>query len=437
MKWKSGSVGISARRATHKVLSPFEVDYSTAGRPLLSRRLSIPFAPILSPLLLSLVLLMQGCASSSIYRNTILSVDDAACVRFFATLAGLVERNSVRDAGTVRVDGFPQLRLDRFHESLTQTTSSPDAFGAWTERLRRLDLAARRFELANLPSESLKTFSLERAPAEPIEQTVDRCGMRLNQRLLTSPQLQAILLKRAQVPDAYQPWKRIAGVYGLTRYAAGLGISRLHRKLGATFQSDPTDLSLNGRLIRYGPPKTTQLATEEVGEILKSADDNPLKIPLPTAGQLGRLFDTFAPFWEIDVVNRNDLIGEVTVDRGGRPWINTAFPRVYRKHAFTRFQGKTLLQLVYQVWLPAREKTGSLDLYGGNLDSVMWRVTLGPDGAPVAYDSIHACGCYYLLFPGNGYRPIPPSDGAEPVLSPKPAPEVPKGSRMTIRLEHG
>jgi hypothetical protein len=76
-----------------------------------------------------------------------------------------------------------------------------------------------------------------------------------------------------------------------------------------------------------------------------------------------------------------------------------------------------------------------LDLYGGPLDSVIWRVTLSPEGTPIAFDSIHGCGCYYLLFPGQGYRAIPPKDGAEPVLSPKTIATIPSGHRLLLRLQ--
>jgi hypothetical protein len=94
-----------------------------------------------------------------------------------------------------------------------------------------------------------------------------------------------------------------------------------------------------------------------------------------------------------------------------------------------------VLQLIYQIWLPAREKTGMLDLYGGHLDSVIWRVTLSPEGTPIAFDSIHGCGCYYLLLPGQGYRAIPPKDGAESVLSPKAIATIPLGHRLLLRLQ--
>ncbi|MDD1611793.1 MAG: hypothetical protein LUQ57_01485, partial [Methylococcaceae bacterium] len=107
----------------------------------------------------------------------------------------------------------------------------------------------------------------------------------------------------------------------------------------------------------------------------------------------------------------------------------------YQKQAYTRWQGRILLQLIYQIWLPAREKTDMADLYGGELDSVIWRVTLSPEGTPIAYDSIHACGCYYLLFPAQGYRSIPPTDGAEAVLSPKRIAPIQSGQRLLLRLE--
>jgi hypothetical protein len=94
-----------------------------------------------------------------------------------------------------------------------------------------------------------------------------------------------------------------------------------------------------------------------------------------------------------------------------------------------------LLQFIYQIWLPAREKTGLLDLYGGPLDSVIWRVTLSPEGTPIAFDSIHGCGCYYMLFPGQGYQAIPPQDGAEPVLSPKAISMLSPYQRVLLHLQ--
>ena len=122
------------------------------------------------------------------------------------------------------------------------------------------------------------------------------------------------------------------------------------------------------------------------------------------------------------------------VSISGKPKIDTGKPTVYVKQAYTRYHGENLLQLIYQVWMPAREKTGWFDLYGGELDSVIWRVTLNRQGLPIAYDSIHACGCYYLLFPGKGYRALSGPEDTEPVLAPKRITLDLHEKRLLIRL---
>lgn len=395
-----------------------------------------PIGALIAATWLLSVLLLQSCALPLSYRNTKLAQSDADCLAFFDAIDEIVERYGVRDASKARIEGFPNLRIDRFHASLAPQTKWDGRLEQWVERLRKLDQEARRSELANLPAAVRQTLVRQRPTTGFLERDIDRCGKRLNRRLLASNRLSAALLKQARAPDAYQTWKRIVGGYGLARYAAAFAITRLHSKLAASYASEPAALPRKGRVVTFGPPEADPLASKQVNEMIKKAVVDPLGIPLLTSAQITQLFDTFAPIFEIDVVDRNDLIGEINVDRGGRPWVDTGSPRVYRKHAFTRFRGKILLQLVYQIWLPARKKTGAFDFYGGRLDSVIWRVTLDADGRPIAYDSIHACGCYYLLFPARGYRTIPPRDGAEAVLSPKPAPVIGTGSRITIRLEH-
>jgi hypothetical protein len=96
--------------------------------------------------------------------------------------------------------------------------------------------------------------------------------------------------------------------------------------------------------------------------------------------------------------------------------------------------GRVLLQLNYLVWFPARPPSGSLDIYAGDFDGLIWRVTLSEDGKPLAYDSIHPCGCYYQIFPGEGMRVVQPQDGSEPILSPAPIPRLRSGERLAIRV---
>jgi hypothetical protein len=150
---------------------------------------------------------------------------------------------------------------------------------------------------------------------------------------------------------------------------------------------------------------------------------------------LQQLLTQFAPLWEIDTRNNSDKLGIVSLANDKQPRIDIKHPTVYVKHEYAHWHGKVLLQLIYQIWLPAREKTSMLDLYGGSLDSVIWRVTLSPEGKPIAFDSIHACGCYYMLFPSKGYRAVSPQDNSEPVLSPRFISTIPPYHRILLRLQ--
>lgn len=273
--------------------------------------------------------------------------------------------------------------------------------------------------------------------ADSFDQALTKCGKRLNSYSLNHPEHKKILFEQAEVPDAYQDWKRFIGLYPIARYFAKIGIDRLHRELSASFKMPINDLPVKGQLIRYRPPSSKFLSTDDIASILNSAytAGNTLGIPILSPRLFQELSEHFAPLWVIDSRNDNDKLGIVGLDRNNHPSVDSSQPKVYTAQSYIRWHGKVLLQLNYQIWLPAREKTGLFDLYGGELDSVIWRITLNPNGIPIAYDSIHGCGCYYLLFPGEGYRAISPSDGAEPVLNPKPITKIPPGFRLVLRLE--
>jgi hypothetical protein len=313
--------------------------------------------------------------------------------------------------------------------------TSNDAFAEWLEEMRQLDSTGKKLEFANLSALAMQQLLSKIPLGGSFEQALEHCGKRLNKVSLNNPEHQENLLELAQVPDAYQSWKRVAGLYLLMRYAAAVGIERLHRELGASFNIPLAKLPRQGQLIRYSPPHSNPLPLEHIAAMLRPAYDNPLGIPHLTSSQLQQLLAHFAPVWEIDTRNDTDKIGTVGLDSDKQPGIDISQPAVYVAHGYARWRGRVVLQLIYQIWLPAREKTGMLDLYGGPLDSVMWRVTLSPEGTPISFDSIHGCGCYYLLLPGQGYRAIPPKDGAEPVLSPKAIATIQLGHRLLLRLQ--
>jgi hypothetical protein len=382
-----------------------------------------------------LVLIIQGCSTLGPYPNTSLSDEDGTCERWLENIEATLEQYDLSDPETEPIKSFPQLRVNRFLASMGEQTISNETFAEWLEQLRQLDSTTKKLELSNLPDSAMQQLVSKIPVAGSFEQALEYCGKRLNKLILVNSNYKDSLLKQAHVPDAYQSWKRVVGLYLLTRYAAVIGIDRLHQELDADFNVPLEKLLQQGKLIRYSPPPNSALPYENIAEILRSAYENPLRIPRLTSLQLQQLLEFFAPVWEIDSRNDTDKMGAVVLDSDNQPRIDINKPAVYVTYRYARWYGKVVLQLIYQIWLPAREKTGMLDLYGGDLDSLIWRVTLGPDGAPIAFDSIHGCGCYYLLFPGPGYKAIPPKDGAEPVLSPKSITTNSSGQHLLLRLQ--
>jgi len=108
------------------------------------------------------VSLAAGCASIQPAREPFsdhLDEGARACVQWFDALDRAVEEAGVHDAGAHRIAAFPYLRADRYSASF-RPVASRDAprFEAWAERLRALDLEARKYELSNLPASSVEAL---------------------------------------------------------------------------------------------------------------------------------------------------------------------------------------------------------------------------------------------------------------------------------------
>jgi hypothetical protein len=388
-----------------------------------------------STIVCCLVLIIQGCSALRSHTDFSLTGEDEICQRWLGNVEATLEKYDLNDPETMHINGFTHLRINRFLASMGDQTTSNNAFSVWLEEMRQLDSTGKKLQFANLPASAMQQLISKIPVNGSFEQALEHCGKRLNKFILNNPGQKENLLEQAQVPDAYQTWKRVAGLYLLTRYAASAGIERLHRELDASFKIPLAKLPRQGKLIRYSPPESNPLTVEHIAVMLRLAYDNPLGIPHLSSSQVQQLLAHFAPVWEIDTRNDNDKIGTVGLDSDKQPRIDINQPAVYVAHGYAHLHGRVVLQLIYQIWFPAREKTGWLDLYGGPLDSVIWRVTLSPEGTPIAFDSIHGCGCYYLLFPSEGYRAVPPKDGAEPVLSPKAIATISSGQRLLLRLQ--
>jgi hypothetical protein len=143
----------------------------------------------------------------------------------------------------------------------------------------------------------------------------------------------------------------------------------------------------------------------------------------------------YAPVWEVQTEADYDRIGTPIWSSKGELDIDMRNPRTYTLLSFTRFGQETLTQLNYIIWFPARPKEHSLDIYGGLLDGLNYRVTLDKNGEPILYETIHNCGCYYTANPTRRLKVREKIDYSEPplVLS---APElVPSTEFMAVAME--
>lgn len=419
-----------------KVASPILFPAGQQGRK--ERRMpALSGGPCL--LLGASLLLLAGCATAPPLPRAE-SPDDAPalCRALFERLDQAVAEADVGDAGADRIDGFPWLRVTRPLASFRFELDTPARRAAWLRHLAAADAEGRAHELANLPARARVKLAEEwRAaaagtglPPEPADARA-HCRERLNARLMAGDHAFDRLVGATRPSDEYRDWQRILGLYPLTRHIVLPRIAT-HQNARQRAIDDPSDP--DGALRHYAvPPPPAGRPPPAPAALTRDA----LGIPQPTAARQAALFAAHAPVWAIEARSTADRPGAL-VRTPAKPAADPARPAEYRHWSWTRFRGEVLVQLSYVLWFPERPPDGSLvDIYAGHLDGLVWRVTLTPDGEPLAYESIHPCGCYYTVFPAPGWRVRAPAPGEEPVFAPRAAPRPGPDERIVIRLESG
>jgi len=331
------------------------------------------------------------------------------CARLLRELDLSVQRAEARDAQETIVPGFPYLRVDRLSEALAPAPADEVRWQIWRARLAANDRRARAYELRNGASVS---------GAVHASMGIDAC----RNVLLDADDgaaARAALRAAAQVPDDYSTTLRVLGLYPLTRLAFAAGIDRWQARTREIFELPLEALPVHGRLQRYAIER-------DAARELSFAPDRfrPARAPLapitrdalgvPTVESLAALLTRHAPVVEVDESGPFDRIGPLAIGiSAAQVQVDLAAPPVaYVRLAAGWLGGVLRPQLVFTFWFPARPKSNALDLLGGELDALVWRVTLDDDGAALVYDSIHACGCYHQFFATSRVREraTPPAD---------------------------
>jgi hypothetical protein len=360
------------------------------------------------------------------------------CAELFVETEQAIISAGVIDSQDVRIAGYPYLRINRFLSDYRHEVSGP-AFESWIDRLQELALNGWQVELMNLPANARQRLQNRVNTAHSSETSLIKalhtCGNIMRNKDLDETAEQNTFREKASVPAEYKTWQRIAGLYPLTAIAFRLGIYRWHQQTLETYRLPLQKLHVNGQLILYTPAHKTPMNQADVTGIIKQSSKNPLNSPFPSPEEQKRLFDIFAPIFEIDTASEADKIGSPVWLGGKYPFVDTSKPIVYRHLSHTRIRRQTLLQLNYIIWFPSRPKSSSVDLLGGHLDGITWRVTLLPDGKPWLFDTIHNCGCYHLFFPTQYTRvSTQVSLLNEPAFMPQQALIVDTGKRTVLRI---
>lgn len=368
------------------------------------------------------------------------------CAEWYRVLDERAAAAGTRDAQDARVPGFPYLRVSRLLAALRPAAASNEyALQALADRMLALDLEARRYEIMNLPPEQLPDLrdasdigSEGTAGLRFALQRTQQCGRLLREIDLAKPESRDALLRRAEVADDYRLLDRIIGMYWFARLAFAEGVRRHEEETLAAFRREPA-LPEGASLVRYAPEPDWPLPRSQVAAILARAAENALGIPEPSENDLKALLAAYAPSFEVEVKGDYDRFGALRWLRDtNAPTVEGADLAVYGHPAWTRYQGKVLLQLVYTLWFPQRPPQSEGDILAGTLDGITWRVTLAPDGEPLVYDTIHPCGCYHMFFPTPRAAARPgPGGVVEWMFSPQSLPRMAEGERPVVRIASG
>jgi hypothetical protein len=362
---------------------------------------------------------------------------------FFQRLDAAVDAGGVRDASVARIPGFPYLRTNRFLEAMKDRVDTPDKQAAWIDRMRTLDLAARRKEIGNLPDPEVGLLPKETEPvSESTREGLYAMAVDYGDGLLEKGRETKGFYERVKtavaVPSEYESWLQFAGAYPLTVIPVALATWNVQRKFTRFHETAPESLPVQGKLIRFAPERSAPSATpSEIQGYFTGVRRDELGLPILSRAQKERMITAFAPVFVQDVAADYDRIGKLFWD-GNRVEVDSNQPTVYYYFARGFFRGAPALQIVYGIWYPGRRGPHAPWYEHGHLDGLTMRVSLDPSGRPFMVDFMNNCGCYHFFVPDRERveHVIPVPGGADP-FAPTRLPDPFPGKRLHVRIMSG
>ena len=315
------------------------------------------------------------------------------CMSEYAAIDAAVQQAGTTDTEYARIDGFPYFRLNRFLASYDFTTLNPAQRTEWIDHLVQADKDERAIEIGNLPATKRGELygKLERDPVTMTKACVD-----------------AVRAFDHQKPDAHKALPPRAVVEG-SDAAPARSATRTPEQLAAlTAAAAPPS---KGTTV-FEPMGTKPMSAYTVKLLVDQSRSKELKIPEPKEEAAERLIGSFAPM--VRVTGEPDESMVIPVWKDGKIASEYNAAVAYARFSQARWKGEPVLQISYFIWFKAQP-----------LDGLIWRVTLGADGKPLAYDTVHTDGSNYLLLLDGGLK----AAGAARL------PEVPDGSRLVLSID--
>lgn len=349
-----------------------------------------------------LLLTLAACSSSLPMNRPAESTATARCQALTSQLEYAIHKSQQRDAQYHLVDGYPLLRTNRLLVALAASVTTDQQRADWLDKAATFGLSSYQIEWQNLPS-----TSRERLPPEPeIFAQLQDCAWQQMKQLQQAPHWQA-MIQQVKAPSEYFAGRKVLGLYPITNMAMKSGISQWQDDTRQLFnQTEPRGL-----------PLVTWRPTASNSAVLPSWQNDSLDWPTLSSDDWQRLAQHYAPSWVLEQGGDYDRIGQ--------PLPNADFeakPVVYWQASVGQVHGRLLPQISYFIWFSERPKTGGLDILGGALDGVVFRVTLDEQAEPLIYDSIHPCGCHHLFFPTPNLAHCAVDESRESAFVPQAAP---------------
>ena len=360
-----------------------------------------------------LMIITQGCAGRASYQFVNKSLRPSEYSRFFDELDSAVYRSGARNGAYFAVPGFPYLRADRFLVSLKDRLKNDAQKDQWVRLMQQLDIAARKTEIQTLPASEVEKLAAAFA-LKPERRILQAKAISYSHKLLAHDQRQSdffeVLEVAVQNSSEYSTLMRIFGLYPLASIPVAIVTLRVNDEIAERHQLPEDERSTLGTLTVYGPNGGLGFSDQEIRKIMERSKQNPLRIPLPSAGDQKRLLEIFAPLIIQDLAADYDKLGAV-VWTDKQLSVNPDKPVAYYYFSHAYLKNEPVLQINYVIWYSERSGPKSPGIERGNMDGLTVRVSLDGHGSPFIVDIMNNCGCYHFFAPRQEkiqqIRPLP------------------------------